>query len=52
MIYKIELAESENFEIIRADSDFEMYQEADTIAGGYLNIFEVNENYDIIRQVY
>ena len=52
MIYKVELAESDNFEIIRTDSDFEMYQEADEIEGGYLNIFEVNDDYEIIRQVY
>ena len=52
MIYRIELATSENFEIIHADSDYEMYQEADELDGGYLNIFELNENYEIIRQVY
>lgn len=51
MIYKVELATSDNFEIIHADSDEEMFLEADQTNGGYLNIFEVNENYEQIRTV-
>lgn len=51
MIYKVELAASDDFEIIHADSDEEMFLEADEISGGYLNIFEVNEEYEEIRMV-
>lgn len=51
MIYKVELATSDNFEIIHADSDEEMFLEADQTNGGYLNIFEVNKNYEQIRTV-
>ena len=52
MIYKIELATSDDFEIIHADGDEELFKEADGIDGGYLNIFEVDDNYEIIRQVF
>jgi uncharacterized UPF0160 family protein len=51
-IYKIELASSDDFEILHAESDEEIFRQADEIDGGYLNIFEVDENYDEIRQVY
>ena len=51
MIYKVELAASDDFEIIHTDSDEEMFLEADEISGGYLNIFEVNEEYEEIRTV-
>lgn len=51
MIFRIELATSEDFEILHADSDAEIFEEADKIDGGYLNIFELDENYDIIRTV-
>ena len=51
MIYKVELAASDDFEIIHADFDEEMFLEADQINGGYLNIFEVNEDYQQIRTV-
>ena len=51
MIFKIELAASDDFEIIHADSDEEIFKEADKIDGGYLNIFEVDENYEEIRTV-
>lgn len=51
MIYKVELTVSDDFEIIHADSDEEMFLEADQINGGYLNIFEVNEDYEQIRTV-
>lgn len=51
MIYKIELAASEDFEIIHADSDEEAFKEADQISGGYLNIFEVDEDYNEVRTV-
>lgn len=49
--YKIELATSDDFEILHACSDEEIIKEADEIDGGYLNIFEVDDNYEEIRQV-
>lgn len=52
MIYRIELAASEDFEIIRADSDEEAFCEADKIDGGYLNIYELDENYEELRMVF
>lgn len=51
MIYQIEHAASEDFDIIHADSDVEAFMEAEKIDGGYLNIFEVNEDYEEIRTV-
>lgn len=51
MRYQIELAETEDFEILHANSDIEIINEAEKIQGGYLNIFEVNSDYEIIRQV-
>lgn len=51
MIFKIELAATDDFELIHADSDAEIFEEADKIDGGYLNIFELNEEYEIIRTV-
>ena len=51
MIYKIELYASDDFEIIHADSDDEALLEAEKIDGGYLNIFEVNEDYEEVRTV-
>lgn len=50
-IYKIELATSEDFEIMHANSDEEIIKEANTINGGYLNIFELDDNYEELRQV-
>ena len=35
----------------KAEGDEEMFLEADQINGGYLNIFEVNEDYEQIRTV-
>lgn len=52
MIYKVELATSDDFEIIHTDNDEEAFKEADNINGGYLNIFEVDDNYENIRQVF
>ena len=50
--YKIELETSDDFEILHAESDEEIFKQADKINGGYLNIFEVDENFESIRQVY
>lgn len=47
--YKIELKTSEDFEILHASSDEEIIKEVDKIDGGYLNIFEVDDNYEEIR---
>lgn len=52
MIYKIELATSDDFEIIHADNDEEAFKEADNIDGGYLNIFELDDKYEQIRQLF
>lgn len=52
MIYRIEHAATEDFDIIHADNYEEAFKEANNIDGGYLNIFEVDDNYENIRQVF
>ena len=52
MIYRIEHAAIKDFDIIHADNDEEAFKEADNINGGYLNIFEVDDDYENIRQVF
>ena len=51
MIYRIELAASEDFKIIHADNDEQAFYEANKIDGGYLNIFELDKNYEELRMV-
>ena len=49
--YEIELAARDDFEILIADNDEEIFDIADKLEEGYLNIWEIDDNYEKIRKV-
>lgn len=52
--YKAEYAD-ENFEVFQCDNDREAIQEAESYEsehGVVFNVYEVDENYDVLRMIY
>lgn len=52
MKYRIELPSSEDFFIIDCDSEEEVFKESRKVTDNFLNIFEINENNEIIRLIW